>query len=194
MRESIRTTLIGGVVFLIPLVMAVVVIGKAFQILKVVATPVDKLIPIESVAGVALVEVLTVAIMLLCCLLAGLIARGSWGRNVAAKIDTVLLHLVPGYAWMKGVTGEISDAEAAKEFKPVLVRFDDQRQLGLEVDRVGEELVAVYLPGVPDPRSGVLSYVTTDRIEPVDAGFPAISMTCKKLGCGSGALLKGQAR
>ena len=95
MRESIRTTLIGGVVFLIPLVMAVVVIGKAFQILKVVATPVDKLIPIESVAGVALVEVLTVAIMLLCCLLAGLIARGSWGRNVAAKLDSVLLHLVP---------------------------------------------------------------------------------------------------
>lgn len=35
--------------------------------------------------------------------------------------------------------------------------------------------------------------VTADRIEPVAAGFRAVSMTCKKLGCGSGAMLVGQA-
>ena len=192
MRKFIRTTLIGGILFLIPLVMVVVVFGKAFQILKIVATPLGKLIPIESVAGFALVEVLTAVVMLLCCLMAGLVARSSWGRNVYGKIDTILLQLIPGYSWVKGVTGEISDEEAEDTFKPVLVRLDDQYQLGFEVDRAAEGLVAVYLPSAPDPRSGTLSYVTADRTQPVDVGFKAINMTCKKLGRGSGAMLAGQ--
>ena len=192
MREFIRTTLIGGILFLIPLVMVVVVFGKAFQIMKIVATPLGKLIPIESVAGFALVEVLTAVIMLMCCLMAGLVARSSWGRNVYGKIDTILLQLIPGYSWVKGVTGEISDEEAEDTFKPVLVRLDDQYQLGFEVDRAAEGLVAVYLPSAPDPRSGALSYVTADRIQSIDVGFKAINMTCKKLGRGSGAMLAGQ--
>jgi len=45
--------------FLIPLVFVVVVVGKAFQIMKVVATPLGKLIPVESFAGYAVVELLT---------------------------------------------------------------------------------------------------------------------------------------
>jgi uncharacterized membrane protein len=192
MREFIRTTLIGGILFLIPLVMVVVVFGKAFQILKTVANPLVKLIPIESIAGFALVEVLTAVIMLLCCLMAGLVARSQWGRNIYAKIDSILLELIPGYSWVKGVTGDISDAEAENIFEPVLVRLDDQYQLGFEVDRTAEGLVAIYVPGVPNPRSGALSYVTADRVESIDAGFKAITKTCKKLGRGSGALLAGQ--
>ena len=192
MREFVRTTLIGGILFLIPLVVVVVVFGKAFQILKTVAIPLDNLIPIESVAGFALVEILTAVIMLLFCLMAGLVARSPWGRNVYQKIDTILLQLIPSYGWVKGVTGEISDQEAEDILKSVLVRFDDQYQLGFEADRSAEGLVAVYIPGSPDARSGAVSYVTADRIRPVDAGFKAIAKTCQKLGRGSAEILAGQ--
>lgn len=191
MREFIRTTLLGGVLFLIPLVAVVVVVGKAFQITMVVARPLAKLIPIESVAGIALVEVLTAVILIMSCLIAGLVARSPWGRKIYGKIDTILLQLIPGYAWVKGVTGSISDQEAENIFKPVLVQFDDQYQLGFEVDRAAEGLVAVYLPGAPDVRSGALSYVAVDRIRPVDGGFNAIVRACKNLGRDSGAMLKG---
>ncbi|GEM_PF-3583249 len=53
-------------------------------------------------------------------------------------------------------------------------------------------IVAVYLPGAPDPRSGVLSYLTADRVQPIDTGFTEIARTCKKLGRGSGAMLAEQ--
>ena len=90
LRRLIRTTLIGGVLFLIPLVFVVVVFGKAFQIMKVVATPLGKLIPVESLAGFAVVEILTAFIMILCCLLAGTLARSPWGRKANEKLDTIL--------------------------------------------------------------------------------------------------------
>jgi len=191
-RRLIRTTLIGGILFLIPLVFAVVVVGKAFQIMKVVATPLAKLIPAQNLAGYAVVELLTVGIMILGCLLAGTLARSPWGRKVNEKLDAVLLQMIPGYAWVKGITGGIRDDDAEDLLKPVLVRFDDQTQLGLEVDRAADGRVTVYVPGAPDPRSGAVSYVTSDRIQPVNAGFKAVVKICKNLGRGSTEMLSGQ--
>ena len=192
LRRLIRTTVIGGVLFLIPLVFVVVVFGKAFQIMKVVATPLGKLIPVESVAGFAMVEILTAFITIVSCLLAGTLARSPWGRKLNEKLDAVLLQLIPGYAWVKGIAGGLQDEDAEEVLKPVLVRFDDHFQLALEVDRAADGLVAVFIPGSPDPRSGAVSYVTGDRIQPVDAGFQSVVRICKNLGRGSTVILSGQ--
>ena len=190
--EFLRLTLIGGVIFLIPLVIVVAAVGKAIQIMRVVAAPLNRLIPIETVAGFAFIDVLAVIVMVLLCLIAGLVARSPWGRKMYAKLDELLLQMIPGYAWIKGVTGEISDDEAEATMKPVLARFDDQLQVGFEVDRTDDGLVAVYLPGAPDPRSGSLSYMTADRIQHIDAGFAAVSKSFKKLGRGASAMLPGR--
>jgi|GEM_PF-5499213 len=125
MGKIIRTTLIGGVLFLLPLVFIVVVVEKAYQIIKVVATPLGNFFSTDSIAGIALADVMTVVIMLLCCLIAGLFARSPVGRKLHRKLDTILLNVIPGYAWLKGVIGNIQDEDAEKVLKPVLVRFDD---------------------------------------------------------------------
>jgi uncharacterized membrane protein len=184
-----RVTLLGGVVFLIPLVIVVVTVGKAFQIVKVLAQPLVRLFPIQTVVGVAFVDFLTVVLMVLMCLVAGLVARSAPGQKVHEKVDALLLQFLPGYGWIKGVTGNISDEEAEILLKPVLARFDDQAQIGFEVDRTRDGLVAIYIPGAPDPRSGSLSYMSPDRVQPIDAGFQAVLMSFKRLGCGSASML-----
>ncbi len=193
MLRFFRTTIIGGVLFLIPLVFVAVILGKAFQIMLAVAAPLDKLIPIESVGGFAFVNVLAFLILILSCMLAGLVARSPWGKSVYQKIDAFLLQLIPGYAWIKGVTGSISDEEAEDALKPVFARLDDQFQIGFEIDRTDDGLVVVYLPGAPDPRAGALSFMTPDRIQPIDAGFGEVARSFKKLGRGSGEMLPSQA-
>ena len=82
MRSFLWTTLIGGVLFLIPLAFVVAVIGKAFQVLRYVAAPIDRLIPIESLGGFALVEVITAGLLVLGCFVAGALSRAA-GRDVA---------------------------------------------------------------------------------------------------------------
>ncbi len=49
----VKTTALGGVVFLLPLVLVVVVVGKAFNVVKTVATPMANLISAEKIAGYA---------------------------------------------------------------------------------------------------------------------------------------------
>ena len=189
MRKIIRTILVGGVWFLLPLVFIVVLIEKAYEIIKVVATPLSKLFSTESIAGIAHEEILTVVIMLVGCVFAGLAARSHWGRRLRAKFDTVLLYMIPGYSWVKGVIGGIDDDDSEKVLKPVLVRFDDFSQLAFESDRTTDGLVAVYLPDAPDPRSGAVGYVTADRVQPIDVGFQDVVKSCRNLGHGSLAML-----
>lgn len=191
MRRLIRTTVLGGIIFLIPLVFVVVVFGKAISIIQSVAIPLGEMIPVESVAGVAIVPILTTVILFASCLLAGMLARSSGGQKVYRKLDTVLLQMIPGYAWIKGITGEVLDEDADEVLKPVLVTFDDQSQLAFEVDRGADGWVAIYIPGAPDPRSGTVSYVTSDRVQSVDIGFKAVTKICKNLGRESTAMLPG---
>jgi uncharacterized membrane protein len=191
-KQLFRTTLLGGALFLIPLVLGVMLIGKAFSIMRTVAGTIDEFLPWETIATVPVIDAMATLILVLSCLGAGMIARGDWGRAVQARIDTVLLQLFPGYAWVKGVTGAISDDDAATVFKPVLVELDDQYQLGFEVERSEDGFVVVYLPGAPDPRAGALSFFAPERIKPLEGDFNSVGRTFRKLGIGAVEIL-GQA-
>jgi uncharacterized membrane protein len=191
MRKFIRTTLIGGLVFLIPLVFVVVLVGKSFQILKVVATPLSKFLPPGAIFGMAPAVVLTAVIMTILCFLAGVLARSGLAQQFYAKLDDLLLQIIPGYAWAKGMTGSLSDEDAEAVLKPVLVRFDDQSQIGFEVDRTESNLVAVYLPSAPNAREGAVAFVEASRVEVLDTGLTSVAKSYKSLGRGSAAMLQG---
>ena len=187
MRKFILTTVLGGVLFLIPFVLVVVLLAKGFAIMRTIAQKADLFLPWDSIVGMPVVDVLAVLILVSCCFIAGLVAKSNWGRALQHKIDDLLLQLVPGYAWIKGMTSNVSTEEAAAVLKPVWVRLDDQYQVGFEVERCEDGLVAVFLPGAPDPRSGTLSYVESDRVEGLDLSFGEVVRNFRKLGLGSAA-------
>ena len=189
MREAIRATLLGGVVFIIPLVCVVVLVGKAFQIMKTIGTPLSRIMPVETLAGVAFVEIVTALLLFGCCLAAGLAARSQRGQILHRKLDEVLMNLLPGYAWVKGMTGDISDQDARQTFQAVLVQFDDQYQVGYMVDQINSDVVVVYLPGAPDARAGAITLVAAERLRSLDLDFGTVARLCKKLGQGAGELL-----
>jgi len=191
-RQMIRTTLIGGVLFLVPMVVVVAIIGKAIQIMKVAAAPLAKLIPVELFDGLVILEILAVLILILLCLLVGVLARSAWAKKTRQKLDAVLYQLVPGYSVVKGITSGIDDSDHEQSMRPVLVRLDDQLQVAFEVERVADGFVAVFFPGSPDPLSGTLSYVTSDRVKPIDVGFNAVLKLHRHRGTGSAEVLSGQ--
>lgn len=56
--KSIRTTVVGGMFFVVPVVIVAVVFGKAFKLMMVVAKPLDTWIPADSIGGIAMANVL----------------------------------------------------------------------------------------------------------------------------------------
>ncbi len=181
----IKTTIIGGLVFMVPVVIVVAVVGKALKIMMLVAKPLDRLIPADSIGGIAIANVLALLAVALCCFIAGVIARSSVAKKAYRSIDTALLA-VPGYAFVKGFTESMNSSEEdAKSLIPVIVRFDDNAQIGFEVERTDGGNVVVYLPGAPNPWSGSVTYFSEDRVKKLDISVAQAIGNIRQLGRGS---------
>jgi uncharacterized membrane protein len=191
MASLIKTTVLGGVVFLLPLVLLVVIVGKAFNIMRTLSTPAANLISAEKFAGYAVADLLAITVLLAITLLAGVLARSAAFDDFYKKLDAIILQVIPGYSWIKGMTGSLSDADAEKTLIPVAVIQDDMVQIGYEVERLPDNWVAVFLPGAPDTRSGSVGFFTHDRIKPLDTNFAGIAGCLKMLGRGSSEILSG---
>jgi uncharacterized membrane protein len=189
-----KTTAIGGLVFLLPLVLLVAIVGKAFNIIKVVSTPLGNLISAEKVAGYAVADLLTLTVLLVVTLLAGMLARSPAFDSFYKKIDVIIMQVIPGYSYIKGMTGSLSDSEAEQSLKSVAVIQDDMVLIGYEVERLTDGWVAVYLPGAPDTRSGSVAYFTNDRVVPLDTDFAGIASCLKTLGRGSSKIISDTPR
>jgi uncharacterized membrane protein len=183
--QFIKTTIIGGLVFLVPVVIIVAILGKALEIMLLVAKPLDALIPSGSIGGIAIVNVLAVLAVVLFCFIAGVISRSALAKKAYSALDTALLA-IPGYAFIKGFTDSISSSEkAAKSFLPVIVQFDDNAQIGFEVERIDGGNVVVYLPGAPNPWSGSVAYFSEERVKHLNMTVAQAVGNIRQLGRGS---------
>jgi len=189
MRKFLLTTAMGGLLFLVPLVFIVVVLGKAYKIMSVVAEPLARYLPGDSIAGIGLINIVAVLIMLLVCVMAGLIAQSAPAMSFYRKIDAVLLELIPGYAWIKTIVRNLGGEVDTEQFKPVLVTLDDQMQIGFEMERAQHNLVVIFFPGAPDVHSGAVAYVTADRVQPINTSLLGVNRIMKHMGRGAAQLL-----
>lgn len=185
----VKTMILGGLLFLFPLVIVTAVVGKAFRLMLRVTEPFDDVIPADSVADVAVVNLVAIGALLVGCFVAGLVAQSKIGRRVYRTADANLEGIIPGYAALKARLGSAVGEERRKAFKAVFVRFDDQGQIAFEVERLADGRVTVFLPGAPDPWSGAVLVVDADRVTPVDLEILPVSRTFKNLGRGTAAAL-----
>jgi uncharacterized membrane protein len=60
------------------------------------------------------------------------------------------------------------------------------------VERIAGGHVAVYVPGAPNPSSGLVYFMTEDRIKPLEMPLPRALKCLRRLGAGSNELLGGK--
>jgi uncharacterized membrane protein len=190
MFTFIKTTILGGVIFLLPVVILIAIVGKGLEMANKLAKPLAEALPVDSIGDLAIVHLLALAILILICFIAGLVARTSRAKRLVRSLEAGVLEKIPAYALMKAKTGSVLTPEDTKDMRPVLIRFDDSWQLGFEVEAIGEAKSLVYLPGAPDPWSGSVCAVTSDRLSPLDINIKTASDLMKRLGKGSTASLK----
>ncbi len=191
----LKTTALGGAIFLLPLIVIGALLGQVVQVVLVVAEVIGKWIPLKSAGGIALLILLALAVVVLMCFVAGLAARRSFGKRISQTIEKNLLLFFPRYTILKDqMAGGIGSDETKPRLKPVLVKLAHASRIAFEVERPQRGLVTIYLPGAPDPWSGSVVYMTADRVEPLEIGFSEAVATLEKLGRDSTQLLANQER
>ena len=79
--EFLKATLAGGVLFLLPVVLVLIVLHRAMSYALGAAKPISHLLPVESVIGDYGENALAIFMLILVSLLAGLVARTREDRR-----------------------------------------------------------------------------------------------------------------
>ena len=189
-KEFLKTTLVGGLMFLVPVVLLLVVLGKALQFAGKVAQPVARMLPISHVGGVAVATLIAAAILLLIALLAGLAARTGPGRRVTHWFEESILGGMPQYRMVKSMAEGLTQIESGEGLQPVLMRGDEGWMLGYQVEVLPRDWRVIFLPASPTPMSGNVIYVEGTRVKPLDMTMREAMVLVKRLGIGSADCLR----
>jgi uncharacterized membrane protein len=194
MLKLIRTTFIGGIVFLIPIAIFVAVIGQGLKIADKAAKPVAAVLPVNMVGGVAVAEVLAIVLLLLICFLAGLLARLALARKAVDALEANVLSRLPAYALLKTKTQSMLSPDDIEGMSVVVMRFDDAWQIGFEIERIEGGKVVLFLPGSPDPWSGSVCIAEENRVTLLDLPVAAAAQLVRRLGRGANEALGDRLR
>jgi uncharacterized membrane protein len=185
----VKTTVIGGLVFLVPLLILVLLVTKAAGLLQRLAQPLAAHLEVDTVFGILAADIIAVVLVILACFIAGLIARVTVINHFIRRAEAGVLWRIPGYGFIKGLTDSLDNSAAKSSMRPVLIHFDDAAQLAFEVDQVEDGRRVIYVPSAPDPRAGEVLVMEPDRVEAVPITFLAAFSAQRALGRGIGASL-----
>ena len=189
--QFVRTTIVGGMMFLVPVVIIALVLGKAMQLASGLAKPLSEALPVIQVAGVGTVTLLAALLLLAVSFLAGVVARTSPGRRMSQWFEESFLGGLPQYQVMKSMAAGLAHVEKASHVNPVLVSIEDAWQIGYLLETLDNNWVAVFLPQAPTPMSGNVMYMPAKRVRPLDITMIQAMAIVKRLGVGSAAALRG---
>lgn len=189
-RSFLKSTVVGGLTFLVPLVLLLLVLKHALQFAAKAAVPIAKLLPFDHVGGIAVASLVSVAVLLLLAFLAGLVARTSPGRRLTHWFEDSILGALPQYRMVKAMADGFANVEGGENLQPVLVFIDDVWQLAYHMEDLHDGWVAVFVPQSPTPMSGNLLFVEARRIRPLDMPMREALLLVKRMGTGSAVALK----
>jgi len=188
--KIIKATFLGGILFLAPLVLLLVILEKGYHIIQKITLPIISHFPKVKILGLAIEEIIAILILFIICITAGLIARTAYAKRLVQKLENGILSFVPGYSFMKGINESIMGFESNENLKVILVPTDAGLQFAFLIEQINENNFAVFVPDAPSPWSGSVCFVEKKDITEVGISQKEALACIRKLGLGSAALLK----
>lgn len=190
--RALKTTALGGVFFLLPIVVVGIVLAYIYRMVATIHERLEPWIPFHSTTGIALLFCLAIVLLLAACFVAGLVARHAIGRHFSRSIERQLITAFPKYGIYKDLlAGKIGGGENVPSLCPVLVKKDGVFSLAFQADRLANGVVVAYLPGAPDAWSGSIALVTPENVRRLEVSFAEALGICERLGRDSSSLLTG---
>jgi uncharacterized membrane protein len=186
--QFVLTTVIGGLLFLVPVGFLGFILFKAFDFMLLIAEPMADWMPVDTIGGVALANLIAILAIIVICFIAGLIARNALASGVVKQLESKVLMKIPGYTIIKGIKGGF-DSEETQSFKPVALTLGTAERIGFEIEKLADGRSMVFIPSVPNAFSGVTQILPADQITYLDAPMTQIMDYVERYGHGVELLL-----
>src|SRR5262249_27015061 len=139
----VRTTIAGGIVFLIPVGVIIFIMAKAIDFLYRLAKPITARLPFDHVAGVGVNTLLSIILLLLVCFLAGIFMKTKLAKKIVQWLEDHVLVFVPGYSYIRARSTDWFSEEKTSNWKPATIFVDDNEVICFVVDET-EDYYSIF--------------------------------------------------
>lgn len=183
----LRTTVIGGLLVLVPGYFSVLLLAKAAAGVMALLKPVTALLPdeIHQLRGLA-----AALLVLLACFVLGLVAQTFVGRALLGAFERRVLEKLPGFTLIRGFAQRLSGRSSDEQFQPVLVEMEEALTPAFVVEELADGRVVVLVPSVPTPAAGSLYILPRARVHRVDVPVAQAISVITRWGAGTAKLVK----
>jgi uncharacterized membrane protein len=159
----IKATITGGVLFLIPLVLIVIVIGKSFRLLRPLLERGAGRFQVDTPLGVAILTLVTSLTLCAVCFTAGLLIRFGKMKRLKHFAEELILKFVPGFEYLKAIAGQQLSGETQSILTAVLLLDQDVWVIAFIVEE-SHGYTTVFIPESPRGDSGNSKIVLTSSL------------------------------
>jgi uncharacterized membrane protein len=183
-----KTTLIGGILVILPIYVAVLLIAKAVAGLLALLAPLTAQIP----AGVHFRQLIAALVLIGACFVVGLVVRTSPGLRFKNACERVVLERLPGYAFFRGLAKRLTGHSEEHTMEPCLAEIEEALVPAFIVEELENGQYTVFVPSAPTPMAGSIYILPGERVHPVDIPFTKAIGVISKWGDGAGEFLRAK--
>ena len=184
--KFIKTTLIGGVLIIVPIYVAVLLLAKTVSGLLALLAPVTAQVP----TSVRFREIVAILLLVAICFVVGLIVRTGPGLRVKNAFEQAVLGRLPGYTFFRGLAKRLTGQDEEHTLQPALVEIEDALVPALIVEELEDGSYTVLVPSAPTPMAGSIYILPRDRVHPVNIPLTKAIGVFSKWGTGAGEFVR----
>ena len=188
--EFLKTSLIGGLFVLLPLVLFYLLLSELLQVVVALATPIADLFPKGTFDQVKMPVVIGIILIVGASFLFGLALRSASLRRLGLWIERTLLYRLPLYNAVKRMGRGLVGAQEEGAFRSgVFSSSNGEKEIVYLIEDHGDGQMTILCPFAPASFAGSVKIVSADRIEILETSFGDASMVIAHWGVGARELL-----
>lgn len=193
LKKFFKTTLFGGIVVILPVVIISFFIRWLFKIITDLIQPLTNYALATYNVPEVVADSLVIALIILACFIVGVVVQTTIGNYLHRLFDDILVRLAPGYRMVKEVVVQIFGQSEDSPFlngQVARVRlFGEQcptEVTALITDHHADGTYTIFMPTGPNPTSGNIYHVQPSQVTlcpdvPLDSAMRTV------IACGAGS-------
>jgi uncharacterized membrane protein len=190
--HHLKDRFIKGLVFLLPLLVVFVLLGKALYYTKGFSIKIAKLLGVPKTMEVGAHTIVSAVIIIILCVLLGYLVHFTFMVNIRSWVDNKLADLLPGYATYRALAfSKFNKEEEKLPFeKAVLVRENNYHYPGFLMDELPDGRLTIFIPFGGNVKEGRIIIVPSDDVIILDKDdVKLVHNAIQKMGAGLGKVL-----
>jgi len=187
--KFLKHTVIGGLIFLAPLVIVLMLIGKAVEIFSNTLMPGIQSLPIPFLANSGHPWLIALAGVILVCFLAGLYSEYKKSHPLRDWFADNILSMIPGFSFIRNIGESFGGLQKEEMTQVIIMDIEETWQIGFLIEKLDDELCTAFIPGAPSALSGSLVVIPLTRVRKINMTAMEAMRFSSKLGVGAKKIL-----